>query len=152
MSEGIKIITRNRKASYDYHLETFYEAGLVLMGSEIKSIRAGHISIGEAFVQEKYGELWVLNMYIAPYEQAADKGHDPHRPRKLLLHRREIDEIAADIQRKGYTVIPTRLYLKNGFAKLEIAMAKGKRQYDKRQTIREREDKRRVERALKDYS
>lgn len=151
MSEGIKIINRNRRASHDYHLEEFYEAGLVLMGSEIKSIRAGHVSIAEAFVQVIDNELWVLNMYIAPYEQAAHKGHDPHRARKLLLHRKEIDRIAMDIQRKGYTVIPTKLYLRDSLAKLEIAMAKGKRQYDKRQSLKARDDERRMQRAMRDY-
>lgn len=151
MSEHIKVITRNRRASHDYHLEEFYEAGLVLMGSEIKSIRAGHVSIPEAYVQVIGGELWALGMYIAPYEEAAQKGHDSHRPRKLLLHRREIEKIMSDVARKGYTIIPTRLYLNRHLAKLEIALAKGKRQYDKRQAIRERDDDRRVKRAMKDY-
>lgn len=149
--EGIKIISRNRKASHDYFLEEFFEAGLVLTGSEIKSIRAGNVNISEAFVQVQQGEVWVLNMYIAPYEQAAHKGHDPYRTRKLLLHRRQIAEILLDVKRKGYTIIPMRLYLKNSRAKLEIAMAKGKHNYDKRQTLREQDDKRRVERAIKDY-
>lgn len=151
MSDKIKVITRNRRASHDYHLEEFYEAGLVLMGSEIKSIRAGHVNITEAYVQEQSGELWVLNMYIAPYEQAASKGHDPYRPRKLLLHRRQIDTIKLDVARKGYTVVPTQLYLSGAFAKLEIAMAKGKHQYDKRQDLKARDDKRRIQRAMKDY-
>ncbi|MCI0708976.1 MAG: SsrA-binding protein SmpB [Chloroflexi bacterium] len=151
MADNIKVISRNRRASHDYHLEEFYEAGLVLMGSEIKSIRAGHINISEAYVQERNGELWVLNMYIAPYEQAAQKGHDPYRERKLLLNRREIDRIALDVARKGYTIVPTQLYLKGAFAKLEIAMAKGKRQYDKRQDLKERDDERRMRSALKDY-
>ncbi len=151
MSDHIKVITRNRRASHDYHLEEFYEAGLVLMGSEIKSIRAGHISIPEAYVQAIDGELWILGMYIAPYEEAAHKGHDSHRPRKLLLHKREIANIMADVARKGYTIIPTRLYLKGHLAKLEIALAKGKREYDKRQSLRERDDQRRVNRAMKDY-
>jgi SsrA-binding protein len=151
MADNIKIISRNRRASHDYHLEEFYEAGLVLMGSEIKSIRAGHVNITEAFVQERNGELWVLNMYIAPYDQAAHKGHDPYRERKLLLHRREIDRITLDVARKGYTIVPTKIYLSGAFAKLEIALAKGKRQYDKRQDIKERDDQRRMRRALKDY-
>lgn len=150
MAEGVKVVTRNRRASHDYDLEEFYEAGLVLMGSEIKSIRAGHISIQEAYVQEIRGELWVVNMHIAEYKQAGQFGHDPLRPRKLLLHRREIDRIASDVQKKGYTIVPTRLYLSRGYAKLEIALARGKRQYDKRQAIRAREDKRRMRRALKE--
>jgi SsrA-binding protein len=151
MADNTKVISRNRRASHDYHLEEFYEAGLVLMGSEIKSIRAGHINISEAYVQERNGELWVLNMYIAPYEQAAKKGHDTYRERKLLLNRREIDRIALDVARKGYTIVPTQIYLKGAFAKLEIAMAKGKGQYDKRQDLKERDDQRRMRSALKDY-
>ena len=152
MSENrIKIVTRNRQASHDYHLEDTFEAGLVLMGSEIKSIRAGHVSIQESFIQVKGGEVWILGMHINPYEEAAQKGHEPLRPRKLLLHKRQIGKIASDVARKGYTIVPTKLYLKNGFAKLEIALAKGKRDHDKRQDLRKRDDQRRVERALKDY-
>lgn len=151
MADKFKVITRNRRAGHDYHLEESYEAGLVLMGSEIKSIRAGHVSIPEAYVQVMQGELWLLGMYIAPYEEAAQKGHDSHRPRKLLLHRRQIEKIMSDVARKGYTIVPIRLYLKGHLAKMEIALAKGKREYDKRQAIRERDDDRRVKRALKDY-
>lgn len=151
MPDHVKVVTRNRKATHEYFIEETYEAGLVLTGSEIKSIRAGHVSLPEAFIQPRNGELWIVNMYIGPYEEAAHKGHDPHRPRKLLLHRREINKILADVARKGYTIIPLQLYLKNHLAKLEIAMAKGKRNYDKRQAMRERDDKRQVERALKDY-
>lgn len=150
MAKGEKVVTRNRRAGHDYNLEEFYEAGLVLMGSEIKSIRAGHVSVQEAYVQEIQGELWVVNMHISEYKQAGQFGHDPLRPRKLLLHRREIDRIATDVQKKGYTIVPTRLYLSRGYAKLEIALARGKRQYDKRQAIRAREDKRRMRRALKE--
>jgi SsrA-binding protein len=150
VAKGEKVVTRNRRAGHDYNLEEFYEAGLVLMGSEIKSIRAGHVSVQEAYVQEIQGELWVVNMHISEYKQAGQFGHDPLRPRKLLLHRREIDRIATDVQKKGYTIVPTRLYLSRGYAKLEIALARGKRQYDKRQAIRAREDKRRMRRALKE--
>ncbi len=151
MPEGVKVIARNRKASHDYHLLDRYEAGLVLMGSEIKSIRLGHISLQEAFVTEQNGELWVLNMHIAEYKQAAKEGHDPRRPRKLLLHRKEIANIVDELSRRGYTVVPTQLYLKRGLAKLEIAIARGKKLYDKRQSLREKDDRRRTERALKDY-
>lgn len=151
MPEGAKVIARNRKASFDYDLGERFEAGMELMGSEIKSIRAKHVSLQEAYVTIRGNELWVLNMHIKEYKEASDQGHEPRRARKLLLHRREIDHIAADLAQKGYTIVPTQLYLRNGLAKLEIALAKGKKQYDKRQTIREKEDKRRAERALRDY-
>src|SRR5689334_23895912 len=121
MGSGMKVMTTNRKASHDYALEEFFEAGLVLMGSEIKSIRAGHTGIAEAFVQERNGELWILGMYIAPYDEASRKGHESYRPRKLLLHRKEITKITMGVARKGYTIVPIKLYLKDGRAKLEIA-------------------------------
>lgn len=149
--EGIKIVTRNRKAGHDYHLMDSYEAGLVLVGSEIKSIRAGHVQLQEAFVTETNGELWVLNMHIAEYKQAHKRGHEPLRPRKLLLHRKEITKIVSMVAQKGYTVVPTALYLKNGRAKLEIALAKGKKLYDKREDMRKRDDQRQMDRAMRDY-
>jgi SsrA-binding protein len=151
MPEGAKTIATNRKASHDYNLQDRFEAGMQLMGSEIKSIRAKGVSLQEAYVTLRDNELWVLNMHIVEYKEASYQGHDPRRPRKLLLHRREINSIASDLTLKGYTLVPTKLYLRGGLAKLEIALATGKKKYDKRQTIRERDDKRRVERALKDY-
>lgn len=151
MAENVKVIARNRKASHEYHLLDRYEAGLELMGSEIKSIRAGRVSLQEAFVTEQQGELWVLNMHITEFKEAAREGHAPRRPRKLLLHRKEINTIIADMTRKGYTVVPTQLHLRHGLAKLEIAVARGKKQYDKREALRERDDKRRTERALREY-
>lgn len=148
---GIKIISKNRKASHDYTLNKRYEAGLVLMGSEIKSIRDNRINLRDGFVQERDDELWLMNVHISPYEQAKLFGHaDPMRPRKLLLHRREIRQIIDQIQQKGYTVIPTMIYLKNGRAKVEIAIAQGKKKYDKRRDIAERDARRQIERALKD--
>lgn len=151
MPEGAKVISRNRKASFDYDLGERFEAGMELMGSEIKSIRAGRISLQEAYVQERYGELWVVNMHIPEYKEASDQGHDPLRHRKLLLHRREIDKIVTELALKGFTIVPTQLYLRNGYAKLEIALAKGKKKFDKRQSIREKDDKRRAERAMREY-
>ena len=150
MSEGIKIITKNRKASHDYHLEDTYQAGLVLMGSEIKSIRANHVSLGDGFVQEREGELWLMNANIALYDQASRFGHsDPLRPRKLLLHKREIAEIRSRMRERGYTVIPTMLYLQKGRAKVEIALARGKKLYDKREAIAKRDADRQMRRAMK---
>ena len=151
MSEGRKIVARNRKARHDYHLEETFEAGVVLQGSEIKSIRNNRISLQDGWVQEQEGELWLMGVHIAPYEQASVFGHsDPLRPRKLLLTKREIGRIIDRIRERGYTVIPTQVYLQRGLAKIEIALAKGKRQYDKRQTIAKRDAQRQIERALKD--
>jgi SsrA-binding protein len=154
MSEGIKVIARNRKASHDYYLEEAYQAGLVLMGSEIKSIRANRVNLGDGFVQERDGELWLMNVNIAQYDQASIFGHaDPLRPRKLLLHKREIAQIISRMRERGYTVVPTMLYLQRGRAKVEIALAKGKKLYDKRDSISKRDAERQIRRALKsEYS
>jgi len=148
MSEGIKVVARNRKARHDYFLEDSFEAGLVLTGSEIKSVRAGRVNLREGFVRERDGELWLMNVHIATYDQAGHDNHEPLRPRKLLLHRREIDRMAAAVQAKNYTIVPLQLYLKRGLAKVEVAMAKGKRKYDKRQTIAKRDAQRQMQRAL----
>lgn len=150
MAEGIKVISRNRKASHDYHLEDKFDAGLVLMGSEIKSVRANRVNLSDGFVQERDGELWLMNVHIAPYEQASIFGHaDPLRPRKLLLHKREIAQIISRIRERGYTVVPTMVYLQRGRAKVEIALAKGKKLYDKREAISKRDADRELRRALK---
>lgn len=146
---GIKVIATNRKARYQYHFHDTYEAGLVLMGSEIKSIRAGRVSLQEGFVLFDGGEAWLVNVHIAQYDPASQQNHEPRRRRKLLLHRREIDRLQSRAQEKGYTVVPTRLYLKDGRAKVEIALARGKKQYDKRQTIAKRDSQRQMERAIK---
>ena len=146
----IKVIARNRKATHDYHVESRYEAGLVLLGSEIKSIRAGGVNLREGYVAPRDGELWLVNVHIAPYKPAAREGHEPRRPRKLLLSRREINRLISRVQERGYTIIPLSLYLKHGRAKVEIGLAKGKRQYDKRASISERESQRQIERALKE--
>lgn len=151
MPDNIKVITRNRKAEHDYHLEDRYQAGMVLMGSEIKSIRANRINLREGFVQERDGELWLLNVHISPYEQASRFGHtDPMRPRKLLLHKREIAQIMSRIREKGYTVVPTQVYLERGRAKVEIALARGKKLFDKREAIAKRDAGRQMRRALKE--
>jgi SsrA-binding protein len=147
---SIKVIATNRKARHEYQFHDTYEAGLVLQGSEIKSIRAGKVSLQQGFVAFEGGEAWLVDVHIAPYDPASRQNHDPKRRRKLLLHRREIDRLAGSAQQKGYTVIPTRLYLKDGRAKLEIALARGKKLYDKRRAIAERDSKRQVDRALKE--
>lgn len=148
---GVKVVATNRKAGRDYNLEQRYEAGLVLQGTEIKSIRAGRVNLTDGYVQPRDGELWLHNVYIAPYDPAGRYGHDPHRPRKLLLHRREINRLTGRVRERGYTIVPTRLYLKEGRAKVEIALARGKRKYDKRAAIAKRTAQRDVERALKEH-
>jgi len=148
--EGRKIVSTNRKARHDYEILDTYEAGLVLTGSEIKSIRAGHVNLREAFVQVRGDELWLLNAHIATYDQAGQFGHDPLRPRKLLLHRKEINRIATRVQEKGLTIVPTVLYLTRGLAKVEIALARGKKQYDKRESLRRRDSQRQIERSLRE--
>jgi SsrA-binding protein len=147
---SIKVVATNRKARHEYHFIDTYEAGLVLLGSEIKSIRAGQVSLQEGFVQFERGEAWLVNVHIAQYDPASQQNHEPRRRRKLLLHRREIDRLQSRVQEKGYTVVPTRLYLKEGRAKAEIALARGKRQYDKRQAIAKRDSQRQVERAIRE--
>ncbi len=146
---GIKIIAKNRKASHEYFLLENFEAGLVLLGSEIKSIRAGHISIKEAYVKTDGYEAWLVNAHIAPYDPASIQNHAPRRERKLLLNRKEIDRLWDNVRQKGLTIIPLKVYLKNGRAKIEIALAKGKRDYDKRQIIAKRDAQREIDRALK---
>ncbi len=150
MMSGIKVVATNRKAARDFYLEERREAGLVLTGTEIKSIRAGRVNLSDGYVQHRDGELWLINVHIAPYDPAGRYGHDPRRPRKLLLHRREIDRLTARVNERGYTIVPVRLYLKNGLAKVEIALARGKRKYDKRQAIAKRDAQRDVERALRE--
>lgn len=151
MSKGRKVISKNRKARRDYLIKDRYDAGLVLLGSEIKSIRNHNINIGDGFVQEKEGELWLLNTHIAPYKEASMFGHtDPRRPRKLLLHRREINRIITRIRQNGMTAIPLQVYLERGRAKVEIGVAQGKKRYDKRADLAKRDANRQIERALKD--
>jgi len=147
---GIQVIATNRKAARDFHLEERHEAGLVLKGTEIKSIRAGRVNLSDGYVQPRDGELWLVNVHIAPYEPSGRHGHEPRRPRKLLLHRREIHRLISRVQERGYTIVPVRLYLRDGRAKVEIALARGKRQYDKRQAIARRDAEREVDRALKE--
>ncbi|PKO07532.1 MAG: SsrA-binding protein [Chloroflexi bacterium HGW-Chloroflexi-3] len=146
---GIKIIAKNRKASFEYFLMEKFEAGIELQGSEIKSIRAGQVSIGEAFIQIDNLEAWLINSHVAKYDAASIFNHDPKRKRKLLLHKKEINQIWNAIRQKGLTVVPTILYLSNGKAKIEIALAKGKKMYDKRDSIAKRDQERENSRSRK---
>jgi SsrA-binding protein len=148
--DGEKLITSNRQARHEYFILETLEAGLALTGTEIKSIRAGKVNLREAYARIENGEIWLHGMHIAPYEQAGGYfQHDPLRPRKLLLHRREIGRLRAELGQKGLTLVPLRLYLKRGRAKVEVGLAKGKKLYDKRATMAERDARRDVERALR---
>ncbi len=131
---GLKIISINRKASFNYFFESLYEAGIVLKGSEIKSIRSGKINISDAYGIERYGEIYLMNSHIPLYKNASYSNHDPKGDRKLLLNKKEINKLIGKINREGFTIIPTKIYFKKGKAKIEIAVAKGKKQYDKRQS------------------
>ena len=146
---GIKIVATNRKAFHNYHIGDSIEAGIALTGSEIKSVRSGRVSLGDAYVKPERGELWLLNAHIARYEASSYLSHEPTRPRKLLLHRKEIDNLAGKVAEKGLTLVPTRLYIKDSIAKVEVALARGKRLYDKRESISRREMERELARATK---
>jgi len=146
---AFKTVATNRKAFHNYHIGDSYEAGLVLTGSEIKSVRLGRVSLGDAYVRPENGELWLYNVHIARYEASSYLGHEPRRPRKLMLHKKEIKQLTARIAEKGLTVVPTKLYIKGHVAKVEIALARGKRQYDKREAITRREVERELARATK---
>ncbi len=145
-----KVVATNRKAKFEFFLLEHFEAGLSLQGSEIKSIRAGQISLAEAFVQTDGKDAWLMNAHIAPYEQANRFNHDPKRPRRLLLHKREIRELWDAVRQKGMTIVPVRVYIKDGRAKLDIALAKGKKLYDKRHEIAKRDQEREFARGEHD--
>jgi SsrA-binding protein len=148
MTEAVKLVTTNKKARFDYHILETFEAGLVLTGAEIKSIRAGEITVNEAYVRPQGGELFLLNAYIKPYAHNGDREYDPLRPRKLLMHRREIEKLIRELETAGTTIVPLDIHLKNGRAKIEIALGKGKAAPDKRQDIKKREAARDVAREM----
>ncbi|MDT7893764.1 MAG: hypothetical protein LASZOEIN_000763 [Candidatus Fervidibacter sp.] len=143
-------VTVNRKARHDYEILETYEAGLVLTGPEVKSVRQGKVSLAEAYAKVNKGELWLYNMHIAPYDPVLQRNYDPRQPRKLLMHRREIDRLMGLTQQRGLTLIPLRVYFnERGYAKVELGLARGKRKVDRRREIIEREMKREVDRALR---
>ena len=148
---AIKTIATNRKALHNYYILDSLEAGIALTGTEIKSIRAGRVSLGDAYVRPEGGELWLLNAHISRYEAGSYLSHAPTRPRKLLLHRKEVNNLTSQVQEKGLTLVPLKLYIKDSLAKVEIALAKGKKLYDKREVIARRETKREIERAIKKH-
>jgi len=147
-----RVVATNRRATHDYFIEESLEAGLVLTGSEIKSVRSGKVTIAEAYVRVEGGELWLIGANIAPFAQGGYANHEPDRPRKLLAHRRQIADLSAEIERKGMTLVPLRLKLKDGRAKLDVGVARGKKLYDKRDATAEREATRDIQRALRDRS
>jgi SsrA-binding protein len=147
---GAGDVASNRYASHRYHLLERLECGMVLEGTEVKALRASGAQLKDGYAAIREGELWLNSVYIPPYGPAARENHDPERPRKLLLHRRELDRIAGRAQERGLTLVPTRIYFSDGYAKIEIALARGKDLYDKRQAIRERETRRDIERGLRE--
>ncbi len=152
MAETGKVLATNRKAYHDYHIEETHEAGVVLTGTEIKSVRAGSINLRDSYAQVRNGEMWLMNAHVAPYEPASRQNVDPYRDRKLLMHRKEILRLFGRVQEKGLTLIPLRVYLKKNKAKVEIGLARGKKQYDKREAIAKRDSAREIQRAVKERS
>ena len=146
---AIKVVTTNRKAYHDYHMLESIEAGIALTGTEIKAIREGKVTLSESYVRPEKGELWLLNAHIARYDPGSYMGHESTRPRKLLVHRKELGILASKVAEKGLTLVPTKLYLKDSRAKLEVSLARGKKLYDKRETMARREAEREMERAVK---
>ncbi len=147
MPEARKTVASNRRARYDYEIVDEYEAGIALLGSEVKSLRAGQAQLKDAYADIRGGEMWLENMHIAPYAMAREGGHDPERPRKLLMHRREIDRLFGRVREEGLTLIPLSVYITNGRVKVEIALAKGRPRHDKRRKIVDRQQQREMDRA-----
>ena len=151
MSDGIKIVTTNRKARHEYHIEDTLEAGIALVGTEVKSLREGRINLQDAYCAVEGGEMYLINAHISPYSHGNLNNHEPTRRRKLLLHRREIERWKKASEQKGYTIVPLKVYFRRGYAKVEIGLGRGKKLYDKRADIAERESKRRLDRMMKQY-
>lgn len=149
-SGGVKVLAANRKARHDYIIEESIEAGIVLTGTEIKSIRTGRANLQDSFALIRSDEMWLVGAHISPYEHGNRENHEPRRDRKLLLHRREIDRLAGRVQEKGWTLVPLDIHLRDGRAKVQIGIARGKKQYDKRETIAKRDFDRELQRAVKD--
>lgn len=145
-----KVIAQNKKANHDYFIEETIEAGMVLTGTEIKAVRAARVQLKESYISIRGGEAWIRNMHISPFEQGNRFNHDPLRERKLLLHKKQINELIGAVKRDGYTIIPLKMYIKDGYAKLLIGLGKGKKDYDKRNDMKKKEAKRDIERTFKE--
>ncbi|WP_043930323.1 SsrA-binding protein SmpB [Bacillus sp. EB01] len=151
MPKGVgKTVAQNKKAYHDYSIEETYEAGIVLQGTEIKSIRAGKVQLKDSYARIHNGEMYLYSVHISPYEQGNIHNHDPLRTRKLLLHRREINKLIGESKESGYAIVPLKIYLKNGFAKVLIGLAKGKKKYDKREDLKQKDANRDIQRALRE--
>lgn len=148
--DGEKVVATNRKARYEFHIGERFEAGIALHGTEVKSIRAGKLNLQDAYCTVQKGSVTLVNCHISPYKFATHDNHDPVRPRRLLLHRREIGKLIKEVDQKGFTIVPLRVYFKHGLAKVEIGVARGKKQFDKRADISDRDSKRRLDRVLKE--
>lgn len=144
-----KVLAQNKKATHDYFIEETYEAGMVLTGTEIKSVRNARVQLKDSYVSIRDGEAWIRNMHISPFEQGNRFNHDPLRERKLLLHKKQINELLGAVKRDGYTIVPLKIYIKDGYAKLLIGLGKGKKVYDKRDDMKKKEAKREMERSFK---
>ncbi len=150
--EGKKIIADNRQARFNYHIIETYEAGVALQGTEVKSIREGKVNLRDGYALIRNNEAWLLNVHISPYQKAGDFfNHEPRRSRRLLLHKQEIRKLIGKVEQQGLTLVPLRMYFKRGWVKVDIALAQGKKIYDKRETIKRRDDKRAMQRAIKQY-
>ena len=150
MAKGTgNVLAQNKKASHDYFIEETYEAGMVSTGTEIKAIRAARVQLKESYITIRGGEAWIRNMHISPFEQGNRFNHDPLRERKLLLHKKQIHELLGAVKRDGYTIVPLKIYIKDGYAKLLIGLGKGKKDYDKRHDMRKKDAKREMDRAFK---
>lgn len=151
MAKGAgKVIAQNKKANHDYFIEDTIEAGMVLTGTEIKAIRASRVQLKDSYVRLRNGEAWIINMHVSPFDQGNRFNHDPLRERKLLLHKKQIGQLVGAVKRDGYTIVPLKMYIKDGYAKLLIGTGKGKKDYDKRNDMRKKEAKRDMERVFKD--
>jgi SsrA-binding protein len=148
---GEKLICSNKKARYDYHIDETFEAGMVLLGTEAKSLRTGRANLKDSYARINDGEIYLVNCHISAYEKAGQANHDPERDRKLLMHKREIKRLTGKTVEKGLTLVPLRMYFKNGVAKVELALARGKKSYDKRETMKQRTADREMQRAIRDY-
>ncbi|MDY0395968.1 SsrA-binding protein SmpB [Virgibacillus halophilus] len=147
-----KVYAQNKRASHDYFIEETYEAGIVLQGTEIKSIRNGRVNLKDAHARiDRRGEVYLINMHISPYEQGNRFNHDPTRSRKLLLHRKQIDKLIGMTQQQGYALVPLKLYIKDGYAKILLGLGKGKKKYDKREDLKQKQMKRDIDRAMKEH-
>jgi SsrA-binding protein len=151
-NKGVKVVARNKKATHDYHIEETFEAGIVLTGTEIKSIRQGRVNLQDSYARIDKGELFIIGMHISPYEQGNRFNVDPTRTRKLLMHKKEIDKLIGQTKIKGLTLIPLDVHLRNGFAKVQLALGRGKKLYDKRAAAAKRDAERMIQRKLKEYN